>query len=233
MPSDLLDLLTSSSTAKNSAVTVEHLDNLLQRNLLRLNIVFPDHKDLKRQEDTVDEVVFPVNVFQGDRVDVLVEPKTEINAEEHESQTLGTETVRQNLGGVGDKHAAESDIVRDIVEEDEGNDCVGCVAIGSGSILVETSECNGSRDKAYEHADAGREEKLATAEVIHEEADSGCRYDVDSAENEVDSELSVAVCDSDHFQNLVLSVFHDSRPVGIIQGHTVGRKYETMPFPDH
>lgn len=139
---NLLNLLRSRSSTQNSMVTIELLHNFLQGDLLRLNIVLPDNKDFKSQEDTVHQIILPLNVLDGDRVDILVEPQTEINTEEHQCQTLSTKAVGENLGGVGDQHSAEADVVANVVEEDESNDRVGGVAVGTRCIQLEAGQSN-------------------------------------------------------------------------------------------
>lgn len=202
---ELLNLLRSSRTTQNSSVTIELLDNLLQGNLLGLNVVLPDNENLKDQEDTVNQVVLPANRVQRDGVHILIEPETEVDTEEHEGKTLGTKAVRQDLRGVGNQHAAETDVVGNVEEEHEDNDSVGRVVVRhTGSVgHAEAGQGNGCRDVARKHADTGCQEELASAEVIDEETDSSCGNHIDGAQNQVDGELSVAVCDANHFQDLV------------------------------
>lgn len=201
---ELLNLLRSSRTTQNSSVTVKLLDNLLQGNLLGLNVVLPDDENLKDEEDTVNQVVLPANFFQRNWVHILIEPETEVHTEEHEGKALGTKAVRQDLRGVGNQHAAETDVVGNVEEEHEDNDGVGGVVVGhtGGVGHTETGQGNGGRNVARKHADTGCQEELASAEVIDEETDSSCGNHIDCAQNQVDGELRVAVGNANHFQDL-------------------------------
>lgn len=66
-----------------------------------------DHKvqedNLKRKEADVEDVVPPLDVLHGNGVDELVEVNGCRSGDDGDGGTLGTEAVRQNLGGVSER----------------------------------------------------------------------------------------------------------------------------------
>lgn len=65
------------------------------------------------------DVVFPVNILKSNRVDPLVEEKRDIDHQEHDSQALGADSVRQDLDGVAHKHAGPCDVVEKVIDVNE------------------------------------------------------------------------------------------------------------------
>jgi hypothetical protein len=129
-------LLGSRSASNNSRVAIEVLGNLLERSVSGLDVEFPDDSKFDGKPDTlgsgqqetyegcvygrtyVDDVVLPTDVSKGDRVDIVVEEQSQINHQEHDSNTLGTDMVRKNLDGVTDQETRPGRVVEDVVEED-------------------------------------------------------------------------------------------------------------------
>lgn len=189
----------------NGFIAIKVLGNLLQRRVPGLDVELPNNKQLKHQPDTVHNEVLPANVLDGDRVDVLVEKETERHAEEHQRQAFGAEVVGEDLGGVAHEQPAESDVVADVVEEDEDDHCVsGIVVFAAGAFRV-ASESDGHGSEGQEHANTGGQEEAATSKLVDEEADTGGGDDVYSVEDGVDRQHRVAVCYSDEFEELFLS----------------------------
>lgn len=108
----LLDLL----------VSVEDGSDGLQRRLSEsLDQVEVDEDDLEEQEDTVDDVVLPLDGTEGDGVDVLVEDEGDVDGQVHDDQTLGSDSEGQDLDGVGDEQGGHGQVVEGVVLR-EGED---------------------------------------------------------------------------------------------------------------
>lgn len=68
------------STADHGGVPVEVSSDFLQRGITCLNVEEPDHYQLDGKPHTVEDVVLPANVIEGDGVDVLVEENCQVSA---------------------------------------------------------------------------------------------------------------------------------------------------------
>jgi hypothetical protein len=102
----LLDLL----------VSIEDGSDGLQRRLSEsLDQVEVDEDDLEEQEDTVDDVVLPLDGTEGDGVDVLVEDEGDVDGQVHDDQTLGSDSEGQDLDGVGDEQRGHGQVVEGVV----------------------------------------------------------------------------------------------------------------------
>lgn len=102
----LLDLL----------VSVEDGSDGLQRRLSEsLDQVEVDEDDLEEQEDTVDDVVLPLDGTESDGVDVLVEDEGDVDGQVHDDQTLGSDSEGQDLDGVGDEQGGHGQVVEGVV----------------------------------------------------------------------------------------------------------------------
>lgn len=88
VPGEVARLGRSSVAANDGGVAVEVLGNLLERRVFGLDEPLPDHKGLEGDPADVHEIVLPGNGLEGDRVDVLVEPKGDVDEQEHDSETL-------------------------------------------------------------------------------------------------------------------------------------------------
>lgn len=108
----LLDLL----------VSIEDGSDGLQRRLSEsLDQVEVDEDDLEEQEDTVDDVVLPLDGTEGDGVDVLVEDEGDVDGQVHDDQTLGSDSEGQDLDGVGNEQRGHGQVVEGVVLR-EGED---------------------------------------------------------------------------------------------------------------
>jgi hypothetical protein len=102
----LLDLL----------VSIEDGSDGLQRRLSEsLDQVEVDEDDLEEQEDTVDDVVLPLDGTESDGVDVLVEDEGDVDGQVHDDQTLGSDSEGQDLDGVGDEQRGHGQVVEGVV----------------------------------------------------------------------------------------------------------------------
>jgi hypothetical protein len=102
----LLDLL----------VSIEDGSDGLQRRLSEsLDQVEVDEDDLEEQEDTVDDVVLPLDGSEGDGVDVLVKYEGDVDGQVHDDQTLGSDSEGQDLDGVGDEQGGHGQVVEGVV----------------------------------------------------------------------------------------------------------------------
>lgn len=102
----LLDLL----------VAIEDGSDGLQRRLSEsLDQVEVDEDDLEEQEDTVDDVVLPLDGTESDGVDVLVEDEGDVDGQVHDDQTLGSDSEGQDLDGVGDEQGGHGQVVEGVV----------------------------------------------------------------------------------------------------------------------
>lgn len=189
----------------NGFIAIKVLGNLLQRRVPGLDVKLPNNKQFKHQPDTVHNAVLPANVLDGNWVDVLIEEETERHAEEHQRQAFGTEVVGENLGGVAHEQPAESDVVEDVVEEYEDNDCVSSIVVFAAGALGVASESNGHGGEGEKHANTRGKKEAAPSKLVHKEADTGGGDDVYSIEDGVDSQDRVGVCYSDEFEELFLS----------------------------
>ena len=69
----------SSIATNNGGISVEVLCDFLEWRVLGLNEPLPDDKRLEGNPADVDQIVLPGNRLQGDGVDILVEPESDID----------------------------------------------------------------------------------------------------------------------------------------------------------
>lgn len=74
---------------RSHILAVEDLGHLLEGQILGLDVEIPNDDDLKHQEHAVEDVVLPVQVVHGDRVDVLVEEQRSVQRVLHDCEALG------------------------------------------------------------------------------------------------------------------------------------------------
>jgi len=55
---------------------------------------------------------------ESDGVDILVEEQCNVDHQEHDSETLGTNVVWQNFDGVTNKHTGPRNVVPEVVDVD-------------------------------------------------------------------------------------------------------------------
>lgn len=116
----------------------------------------------------VDEVESPgvwVESSKGDRVGVGVECQSDLHAEVHNHQTLGSQHVWQNLDSVADQQARPSKGVEDAEDPDEHNHSIRSTG---GAVVFVKSGSQGPDGECDHHAGSGCEESTATAEFINE-----------------------------------------------------------------
>lgn len=97
----LLHIRNSNLTNINRVIAIEVLGDFLHGSIPGFDQEGVDNEDLRSKEDAVDNVILPANGVEGNRVDVLVEEEGRGDAEVQPGETLGTETVGENFGGVG------------------------------------------------------------------------------------------------------------------------------------
>lgn len=124
------------TTGHNSRISIEMLCNLLQRRIPSLDIEEPDNGKLNTEPCAVEDVVLPSKMLQGDGVDVLVEEQREVNAEEHDRQTLGADVVGEDFSSVTEEKTRPGTVVTEVVQEDHGDD-----GVGSGFVAVHDIAC--------------------------------------------------------------------------------------------
>lgn len=66
-------LLCCNLSTNDGTLSIEMLDNFLQWGVSCLDVELPHDEKLEGQPHAVEDVVFPVQMIKGDRVDVLVE----------------------------------------------------------------------------------------------------------------------------------------------------------------
>jgi len=207
-------LLGSSVTTDKSGLTVEVLGNLLKGSVLGLDVIEPDNGKLNSEPDAVDDVILPGNAVEGDWVDVLVEEESNVDHQEHESHTLGTNVVWKNLAGVTDEKTRPGHVVESVVDEDHGNDTLG----GTTVVVVvgEDGRADGPDDKTSEHTTGRDQKKSAATDLVNEEALTNGDDGVTDLEDTVDDELSVGVGDTDLVEDNVDVVRDETvtRPLG-------------------
>ena len=206
-------LLSGSVTTDKSSLTVEVLGNLLKRSVLGLDVEEPDNDKLNGQPAAVDDVVLPSNGVEGDWVDVLVEEERNVDHQEHESHTLGTEVVWENLASVTDEETRPGHVVEGVVDEDHDNDTSGGTL---GALLGKDGGADGPDDEACEHTAGGDQEKSAATDLVNEEALTDGDDGVTDLEDTVDDELSVGVGNTDLVEDDVDVVGNETvtRPLG-------------------
>jgi hypothetical protein len=193
-----LALLSSNGAAQNCLVSIEVLANLLKRSVAGFDVELPDDEELEGEPAAVDDVVLPLDGLEGNGVDVVVEEESEIDAQEHDSHTLGTDVVRQNLNRVSDQETREGDVVEDVVDEDESHDRV-CSSVSCSNLEAGRTD---SLDNESAHHTSGRDqEKSATADLVDKETLSDSDDHVDNLQDAVDDKLSVGVGDANLVEN--------------------------------
>lgn len=113
------------SASHNSIVSVKVLGDFLEWRLSGLDVEEPNDRKLNSQPAAVEDVVFPADVLEGNWVNVLIEEEGQVDAEEHDGETLGSDIVRENFGRVSEKETGPGAVVSEIVQEDHGDDSVG------------------------------------------------------------------------------------------------------------
>lgn len=78
-------------------LAVKKLGHLLERRISRLNQLGPDEPALKHQEAAVHDVVAPLDVFDGDRIDKLVEEECAQDREAADNAAFRSQAVGQDL----------------------------------------------------------------------------------------------------------------------------------------
>lgn len=108
-----------------------------------------------------------VEVLKGNGVGVDVEGESGLDGDVHDHETLGTQSVGENLDGVADEETRPGERVHDSEEPDEEDH--GLVGTRS-ALLVPEGRGDGPEDEGTEHATGGSQESRATAELVDEES---------------------------------------------------------------
>lgn len=114
----------SISTSHNSVVSIKVLSDFLEWSMSGLNVEEPNDRKLNSQPAAVEDVVFPTDVLEGNWVNVLIEEEGQVNAEEHDGETLGSDVVGEDFGRISEKETGPGAVVGEIVQEDHGDDSV-------------------------------------------------------------------------------------------------------------
>lgn len=149
LSNQLPTLLSRGSATEDRRVTIEMPDNFLQRSVPRLDKELPHDEQFEADPDTVENVVFPLQMAKGNGVDVLVEEEGEIDGQPEDSRTFCTDIEWQNLDCICDEQARPGGVVEDVVYEDHSDDGVGG---GFGSVDCEASGADRPDYKDAEHA---------------------------------------------------------------------------------
>lgn len=118
------------------------------------------------QHHDKDNVVFPPDGLEGDRVDERVEEDGGNRSHPCHCDALGSQCVRPDLAGIRDEKRCKSNIVACKEAEEEGYDSDtrrGVTGLSEGSREASND------DVAGQHGACGCEEECATAEFIHAE----------------------------------------------------------------
>lgn len=92
-----------------------------------------DNGEFDCEPASVDDVVLPADVGKSDGVGVLVEEESDIDGQEHDGETLGTDRVRENLSGVAYEETRPGQVVEEVVDEDDSdNGLTSRVCLGGG-----------------------------------------------------------------------------------------------------
>ena len=178
------------------------LNNLFQRSVPRLDIELPYDEEFKTDPDTVEDVVLPLQMIEGNWVDVLVEEEGEIDGKPEDGGTLraigyvrmkdgwgtnfGTDTVWQSLDCVSDEQVRPGRIVKDVVNKDHGYDSIGG---GFGSIDCEAGGANCPDYEDAEHTRGSDKEQSSAPNSVDEETSAGRNNDICDLEDPVDEKL--------------------------------------------
>lgn len=158
-------------------------------------------EELNEQPDVVNNEVLPSDVLHGDRVDVVVEEQGQVDEEEHDSHTTGTDLEGKNLDGVSDKKTGPSQVVAGVVKEDHGDNRDTRALILA---LLRELGADGPDNEDNVHTTGGSEEERATAELIDEHGHGTSNNHVPDLKTSVDDKLVVlALRVSDHVENVV------------------------------
>jgi hypothetical protein len=148
-----------------------------------------DNADFECEKNTVADVVLPRQSIQGDTIDKLIEEQRSRNAEVQPHETLGTQSVRQDLSGVTG-HDARLDVVEDTVEEDGDDESL--------SETVRRRDIVSCRDDSedVEHnkgTDRGNEVDWATTEFVDEEGEEEVLAQRQSLHTAIDTKLRLGI----------------------------------------
>lgn len=86
--SQLSTLLSRDIASKNRRVTIEMFHDLFQRSVPRLDIELPYNEEFKQDPYAVENVIFPLQMIEGNGIDVLVEEERKVDCEPEDSSTL-------------------------------------------------------------------------------------------------------------------------------------------------
>ena len=181
-------------------VTIEQRGGLLESAVLGLHNEDDHERQLECEPHAVDDVVLPAELREGDGVGVLIEDERERDGEVEHGETLGAELVRKNLDGVGDDEGGVGDVVRAVVEEDEGDDSVGGGVASSDGV---SGRADGLHDEEDKHADVGGDEEGSSADTVAEETSDDGNSEIVDLEDTVDQVLDGDVGDADGVEHLV------------------------------
>lgn len=95
--------LASCDSCNISLVAIEVPGNFLHGHVSGLDDHVVEEDNFESQEADVEDVVAPLDVLHGDGVDELVEEDGGGGGDDGDGGTLGTETVGENLDGVGQR----------------------------------------------------------------------------------------------------------------------------------
>lgn len=207
----------SDQRAENTYIAIEVFGNLLERGVAGLDVEDVDNNQLDCKPDVVHNVVFPVDVFHGDWVDILVavfrisinlpegmasdlQEQCNINHQEHESHAFRTNAVGQNLSRVANKQTRPSHVVEHVVEEDHRYYSVGGRLVTMDSELRRANRPDNEDDQ---HASGSDQEQRTSSNLVNKEALASGNNNVQNLKTAVDDELDVAVCDSNRVEDQV------------------------------
>ena len=134
-----------------------------------------------------------MEVLETVGVDVLVDSQSDLDEQVHNHETLGTDLEGQDLNGVGDEQTGPGKRVGNREDPDHSNDGLTS-SLALLSFLLRGANCPDDEGKAH-GSSSGDEERAATDPVTEESAGDGDDEREDS-ETTVETELSVAVCDT-------------------------------------
>jgi hypothetical protein len=108
--------------------------------------------ELEKDPDDVDDVVLPSDVFEGDRIYILVEDEGEGDDKVEDVESLGADREREDFDSVGDDEWGEGNIVEPVEQEDKGDDGVTSCFVLMNGVLGRTDGLEQEHDK---HARGG------------------------------------------------------------------------------
>ena len=169
-----------------------------KRSVAGFNVKEVDNSKFDSQPDIVDNVVLPTDIVESNRVHVLVEPESDVDGQEHDSDALGADVEWKNLDTVADEQTRPGRVVADVVDENEGNHGV---TSGSVAVHLRLSVADGGNDEDNSHTGGGEEEELPTTDTLDEEAHADSNDQIDDLKNTVDKSLAVSICNADLSEN--------------------------------